>query len=134
MATVLVIDDEADVLELVQNALESRGIHVEVASDDRTAAQIIENRRGEFEALVADINLGVGVTGFDIARQARQLNPDLKVIYITGHASHLDKFGVPDSVMVPKPFYPNELADRVVDLIWPEDSAAGGKPLDPTRQ
>lgn len=120
MATVLVIDDEADVLELVQNALESRGIHVEVASDDRTAAELIAQRGHAFEALVADINLGVGVTGFDIARQARHYNPDLKVIYITGHASHLDKFGVPDSVMVPKPFYPHELADQVVGLIWPE--------------
>ena len=120
MATVLVIDDEADVLELVQNALESRGIHVEVASDDLTATQLIEKHNGDFTALVADINLGVGVTGFDIARKARLHNPDLKVIYITGHAAHLDKFGVPDSVMVPKPFYPNDLADQVVDLIWPE--------------
>ena len=124
MATVLVIDDEADVLELVQNALESRGLHVEVASDDRTATQLIEQHSGDFEAIVADINLGVGVTGFDIARKARLHNPDLKVIYITGHASHLDKFGVPDSVMVPKPFYPNDLADQVVDLIWPEGQEA----------
>jgi CheY-like chemotaxis protein len=64
--------------------------------------------------LVADINLGKGTTGFDVARRARQLNPDIKVIYITGQAAQVGKFGVEDAEMFPKPFSPVELAERVL--------------------
>jgi len=122
MAQVLVVEDEADVLEIVQDALERRGLEVMAARTDRQAFSALEDEPRSYEVLIADINLGEGVTGFDVARHARQLNPDLKVVYITGHAAHLDKFGVPDAVMFPKPFYPDELADRVVDLL--EDGAA----------
>jgi two-component system, cell cycle response regulator CpdR len=117
MSQVLVVEDEADVLEIVQDALERRGLQVRTARTDRQAFSQLEDEPRSFEVLVADINLGEGVTGFDVARHARQLNPDLKVVYITGHAAHLDKFGVPDAVMFPKPFYPDELAERVAGML-----------------
>jgi DNA-binding response OmpR family regulator len=117
MAYVLVVEDETDVLEVVQEALERKGLQVRTAASDRQAFSLLDGEARSFEMLIADINLGEGVTGFDVARRARQLNPELKVIYITGHAAHMDKFGVPDAVMFPKPFYADELADRVVDLL-----------------
>jgi two-component system, cell cycle response regulator CpdR len=121
MSTVLVVEDEADVLEIVQDALERKGISVRTALSDREAYSVLDGEPRTFRLLIADINLGEGVTGFDVARHARQLNPDLKVVYITGHAAHLDRFGVPDSVMFPKPFYPDELADRVSDMLNGKD-------------
>ena len=117
MTTILVVEDVADVLEIVQDALERRGFKVRSARDDRSAFDALEREARTFTAIVADINLGVGVTGFDVARRARQLNPHVKVVYITGHASHLEKHGVDDSVMFPKPFYPDELAERVAALV-----------------
>ena len=44
--------------------------------------------------MVTDINLGRGVTGFDIARRARELNGAIKVIYISGQGPHLGQFSV----------------------------------------
>lgn len=117
MSTVLVVEDENEVLEVVQDALERRGITVRTAETDQHAYAILEAEARSFKLLIADINLGVGTTGFDVARRARQLHPDLQVVYITGHAAHLDRFGVPDAVMFPKPFYPEELAERVLDII-----------------
>lgn len=117
MSTVLVVEDETEVLEVVQDALERRGIVVRTAETDELAYTILESEARSFQLLIADINLGVGTTGFDVARRARQLNPRLQVVYITGHAAHLDRFGVPDAVMFPKPFYAEELADQVVDII-----------------
>lgn len=117
MSTVLVVEDESDVLEIVQDALERRGFTVRTAETDESAYAILEREARSFQVLIADINLGVGTTGFDVARRARQLHPDLQVVYITGHAAHLDRFGVPDAVMFPKPFYPDELAERVVDIV-----------------
>jgi len=117
MSTVLVVEDENEVLEVVQDALERRGLTVRTAETDEHAYAILETEARSFNVLIADINLGVGTTGFDVARRARQLHPDLQVVYITGHAAHLDRFGVPDAVMFPKPFYPEELAARVLDII-----------------
>lgn len=117
MTAVLLVEDEADVCDVIEDALERRGLEVRTAATDRDAFRILEAEAGYLKLLIADINLGEGVTGFDIARRARQLNDGLKVVYITGHAAHLDRFGVPDAVMFPKPFYPEELADRVLDLL-----------------
>lgn len=117
MSSVLVVEDETDVLEVVQDALERRGLTVRTADTDDAAYSILEREARSFNVLVADINLGVGTTGFDVARRARQLHPGMKVVYITGHAARMDKFGVADAVMFPKPFYPDELADRVVGLL-----------------
>ena len=123
MTAVLVVEDESEVLEIVQDALERRGLQVSTALSDRAAYAVLAGEARSFSLLIADINLGEGVTGFDVARRARQLQPDLQVIYITGHAAHLDRFGVPNAVMFPKPFYPDELAERVVDLLEGEDPA-----------
>jgi DNA-binding response OmpR family regulator len=117
MSAVLIVEDEADVLEVVQDALQRRGLEVRTAQTDVDAYSLLEGEARSFGLLIADINLGVGVTGFDVARRARQLNPALKVVYITGHAAHLEKFAVPDSIMFPKPFYPEELADRVAEMM-----------------
>jgi DNA-binding response OmpR family regulator len=125
MTSVLVVEDETDVLAVVQDALERKGLDVRTAQTDRAAFSLLAEEPRTFDMLIADINLGEGVTGFDIARRARQLNPDLKVVYITGHAAHLDRFGVPDAVMFPKPFYPDELADRVIDMLGEGETEAG---------
>lgn len=122
MTAVLIVEDEPEVLEVVQDALERKGLEVSTALSDVAAYSVLEGEARRFDLLIADINLGVGVTGFDVARRARQLNPGLKVVYITGHAAHLDRFGVPDAVMFPKPFYPDELAERVVGML-DEDAA-----------
>jgi DNA-binding response OmpR family regulator len=117
MASILVVEDEAEVAELVRDALIEAGFEVKVALSDKAAYRVLQREARSFSALIADINLGEGVTGFDIARRARQLHPGLKVVYITGHAAHLDRFGVDGAVMFPKPFNPTELAHQVIDLV-----------------
>lgn len=117
MAHVLLVEDEEDVAELVADALTDAGLKVAIAANDASAYAILEREAREFQALVADINLGPGTTGFDVARRARALNPDLKVVYITGHAAHLDRFGVDEALMFPKPFDAEELADQINMLL-----------------
>ncbi|HVI34308.1 response regulator [Phenylobacterium sp.] len=117
MTTVLLVEDEADVRELIEDAFADRGFEVRSADTDTRAYQLLEQQAPVIDVLVADINLGAGTTGFDVARRARQLRPELKVVYITGHAAHLDRFGVDGAVMFPKPFNPRELADQVAGLL-----------------
>lgn len=117
MEQVLLVEDEVFIAEMIQDALEDRGVQVKSVHSDRSAYAILEGEAQSFSVLIADINLGPGTTGFDVARRARELHPGLKVVYITGHAAHLQKHGVEDSIMFPKPFYPEELAERVVGLL-----------------
>ncbi|MDB5467781.1 MAG: response regulator [Phenylobacterium sp.] len=117
MTNVLLVEDEREVADLVQDALADAGFEVTVAYNDDEAYQRLAAEGRSFTVLVADINLGSGTTGFDVARRARQLNSDLKVVYITGQAAHLSRFGVDDALMFPKPFDPRELADQVSLLV-----------------
>jgi DNA-binding response OmpR family regulator len=117
MTAVLLVEDEVDLAELIAEALEDVGLEPTTVLSDKAAYAALEARARDFAALVADINLGVGTTGFDVARRARQLNDRLKVVYITGQAAQLNRFGVEDGVMFPKPFSAHELAQQVRLLI-----------------
>jgi CheY-like chemotaxis protein len=122
VACVLLVEDETDVRDLIAEALEEGGLSVRCASDDRAAYAMLAAEPRSFSVLIADINLGEGTTGFDVARRARALNPDMQVVYITGHAAHVERFGVEGGELVTKPFTPREVLDRVRRLI-----AADGK-------
>jgi DNA-binding response OmpR family regulator len=117
MTTVLLVEDEVDLAELIAEALEDEGLEVATATSDVAAYAALDARAKDFAILIADINLGVGTTGFDVARRARQLNRGLRVVYITGHAAQIGRFGVEDGVMFPKPFNAHELAQRVKALL-----------------
>jgi DNA-binding response OmpR family regulator len=116
MAVVLLVEDDPSVRKVIEAALAERGLDVRAATDDRTAQRILDREANQIRVLVADVNLGVGATGFDVARKARRLNPRVEVIYITGQALNVQRFGVEGGVLFPKPFNLDDLADMVVTL------------------
>ena len=117
MVNVLVVEDEPEVADLVEDALKEAGFSVTVAHDDRSAFQKLEREPRSFAAIVTDINLGAGVTGFDIARRARSLNDEIKVIYISGQGPHSKQFSVDAALMIDKPFRPSDLAEQIAVLV-----------------
>jgi DNA-binding response OmpR family regulator len=117
MVKVLLVEDEPEVAELTRDALAEAGFRVVVAFDDQMAYRALEGEARSFAAVVTDINLGLGVTGFDVARRARQLNGAIKVVYISGQGPHPGQFSVADALMVAKPFSPHELAEQIAALV-----------------
>jgi DNA-binding response OmpR family regulator len=113
---VLLVEDELLVRELVEEALVDAGADVLTADSGAAAQKVLEERSFGADVLVTDINLGPGCDGFELARLARLGKPDMKVVYITGHAIHLGKTGVEGSVLIPKPFDPDRVAATVVAL------------------
>ena len=104
-ARVLIVEDDADVCALVAAVLEEAGYEPVCALGDKAAGAVLRDEPGKFDALVLDIDLGPGVTGFDIARFARSMNPRVPVVFITGGAAaSVERFGVPGSALVAKPF------------------------------
>ncbi len=113
MPRVLIVDDEPEIVE--------RGLKVRSAQTDQEALDLLEREAQALSVLVTDINLGVGVTGFDLARRARELNPAMTVVYITGQPQKLERFGVDGALLIEKPFLPGELAETVVELVEATD-------------
>jgi len=111
---ILVVDDDHSICELVSEMLSMHGYDLECVASDRAAHQRLTSDR-TLDAVILDVNLGPGVTGFDLARYARTLRSDFPVIYISGQASHgnFKTYGVPGSTFVEKPFTVDELIDAV---------------------
>ena len=102
---ILVVEDDSALCALLSDLLSDRGFEVSCASTDRAAYEVLRHDGDLLAALVVDVNLGRGTTGFDVARFARSINATVPVIYITGDAPRsVAKFGVEGGVLVAKPF------------------------------
>ncbi len=83
-ASVLVVDDEPSVSDVLQEFLSSQGYDLAVASNGEEAIRLINERRPEI--ILTDINLP-GLSGLDVMRHAKALDPEVSVIVVTGYAS-----------------------------------------------
>ncbi|NYZ10923.1 response regulator [Azospirillum sp. RWY-5-1] len=84
--TILVVEDEALVLMLWVAALESEGHRVLQAPDPPSALETLRSDAA-IDLLVSDVGLP-GMTGPELAEEARRLRPGLKVLFVTGYAHH----------------------------------------------
>ena len=139
-ATVLVVDDEPMVREVVARYLELDGLRVEQAADGTAAAEWLTGHRPDL--VVLDIMLP-GTDGLSILRQLRTAG-DVPVILLTARADEIDRvlgleLGADDYVV--KPFSPRELAARVRTVLRRVNAPAsdgrapvefGGLRIDPT--
>jgi CheY-like chemotaxis protein len=118
MARVLVVDDDPAICELIQDMLKEVRLSTVCVTSDNAAYRIIPTLP-TIQALVVDVNLGPGTTGFDVARFARQVIPDLPVVYVTGDASResFQAFRVPNSGFVQKPFDADHLISTIMTSV-----------------
>jgi DNA-binding NtrC family response regulator len=115
---ILLVEDEAFIQDLVELALQEGGFAVAKASNGDEAMAMLEADETEFHALVSDINLGRGPTGWAVAKRGRELNEHLPVVYVTGGNGHeWASQGVPNSVVVGKPFAAAQIVTAVSQLL-----------------
>jgi DNA-binding response OmpR family regulator len=106
---VLVVEGDLDVLSRISEAFARDGWDCVCADTDALAYRELERAPESFAVLVADLNLERGVTGFDVARQARFRNPEIEIVYISGEGeADIRRFGVWGAELLGKPF---EVAD-----------------------
>jgi two-component system nitrogen regulation response regulator NtrX len=85
-ADILVVDDEADIRELVSGILEDEGYAVRTAADSNAALAAIRARRPSL--LVQDIWMqGGGLDGLELLDLVKTLDPELPVVMISGHGN-----------------------------------------------
>ena len=120
---VLLVEDEALVLMVAQEALEAGGYSVLIAEDGTDAMEILDGQADKLAGLVTDVRLGSGPDGWEIARHARELRSDLPIVYMTGDsAGDWSVHGVPNSVVVQKPYAPAQLVTAFSTLMTAVDT------------
>ena len=115
---ILVIEDDDAVQGVIEDALTEGGFEPAIAASGEEAVTLLKGRITPYRALVADINLLGKLDGWEVAKQAREIDPAFPVIYITAaHAAQWASRGVPNSVLLTKPFAPSQLVTAVAQLL-----------------
>ncbi|RXH55133.1 hybrid sensor histidine kinase/response regulator [Granulicella sibirica] len=81
--TVLVVDDEADLVEIAVAYLEEMGCQVHVAADGVAALDVLAQHR-EIELVITDVVMPGDVNGIELGRRIGLLYPDTRVLYCSG--------------------------------------------------
>lgn len=120
----LVVDDDAFILMQARDILENAGFRCHDALDGDEAVRLLEQRFQEVTLLFSDVDLGAGMTGFELARHVDQHWPNIEIVIASGHVLP-EKNDLPGKAsFIPKPF-----SERVVLDHLAEKLPDGKKPL-----
>ncbi len=115
---VLVIEDDPDIQFFLEDALRDGGFEPAIAGSGEEAVTLLRAFRSNYAALITDIRLLGRLDGWRVAQAAREVDPEFPVVYITGAASDdWSVLGVPDSVLLRKPFAPEQLVTAIARLL-----------------
>jgi DNA-binding response OmpR family regulator len=118
LIVVLVIEDDQPIQSLVEDALTEAGFDPAIAPSGEEAVTLLKGNKGKYRVLVTDINLRGRIDGWAVAKQAREIDPAFPVIYMTGaSADEYGSRGVPNSILLTKPFAPAQLVTAVSQLL-----------------
>jgi CheY-like chemotaxis protein len=115
---ILVVEDERLIQELVEAALTEGGFETEIVGSGEEAITLLQDDAANYRALLTDIHLKGTLTGWDVAKRAREVNPEIPVVYMTGAAANeWPSHGVPNSLLLNKPFAPAQVVTAVSQLL-----------------
>ena len=83
---ILIVDDEANVRELLEGYFRAKGYAVGLASDGRAAITALERDPARFHLVVTDLQMP-GANGIEVLRAAKQFCPSASVVIVTGYGS-----------------------------------------------
>ena len=137
LPVVLVIEDDHDIQSVLDEVLRDGGFEPAIAGSGEEAVTLLKAFGSNYRALVTDIRLMGRLDGWRVARAAREVDPAFPIVYITGTVpEEWPVHGVPDSVLLRKPFAPEQLVAALSQLIdapaqpagsaQPRQQAAGG--------
>ena len=101
--TILVVDDDEEVLLVASNYLLDMGYVVLQAMNGKDGLRIVEERP-DIDLLFTDIIMPGGIDGFELARRAVEKRPSLRVLYTSGYTKELTGAKVQHGRFLPKPW------------------------------
>ena len=117
--TILLVEDEEILRELVKEILQQSDYQVVEAANGVEALKVWEEHNGEFDLLLTDMLMPEGMTGGDLAKQLRVRQPELKVIYTSGYSAEImgENSDLRDSPFLAKPYSGAQLTRLVRDCL-----------------
>jgi len=123
--TILVVEDNPEVLQSVERIISGFGYEVKSATTGPEAIEFMEELEvGDIDLMLTDIGLAGGMDGWEVAARARRLLPGLKVIYMSGYADNVLAHGDLEQNqkrLLRKPFRRAELGRRLREVLDEED-------------
>lgn len=115
---VLLVEDDKVLQTVLETALSSEGFKVTLAGSGADAVAVLDSQGAEFRCVITDVRLGKGPDGWAVARKAREVSPSIPVVYMSGDsANEWSVHGVPESVILQKPFVPAQLVIAIATLL-----------------
>lgn len=112
--TVLFAEDDTLVRDAVIELLRQHGFGVLVAQDGYEAIRLLAENA--VDLLFTDVVMP-GISGFELARQARLMRPSLRVLYLTGHADQAEGRGLRYGKLLHKPLRAAEILAEVCQAL-----------------
>jgi CheY-like chemotaxis protein len=114
---VLVVEDDPLIQVVVEEALRDGGYEPKVVESGEEALKFLQGDVA-YRAILLDINLKGIVDGWEVARAAREANPTFAIVYMSGSsAEQWTSQGVPNSILLAKPFAPAQLVTAISNLL-----------------
>ena len=113
--TILLVEDEPMLRELVANVLRGNNYRVLEAETGVQALKVWETSHGKVDLLLTDMAMPGGIGGAELAQQLRERKADLRVIYTSGYSTEVGGkiLSGNDPMFLAKPYRPPQLAQRV---------------------
>jgi CheY-like chemotaxis protein len=117
--TILLVEDEEALIEIVHLLLESNGYKVYAAKDGAEAVNMYKQHGQEIDIVLTDMGLP-GMTGIDVFKKLKEINPKVNVIVASGFLepkvrSELDKTGAKGFIQ--KPYSPDEVLRKLREIL-----------------
>jgi CheY-like chemotaxis protein len=123
--TVLVVDDEEDLRDIMRRMLERRGFDTLVAGDSESAIAACRDHEGVIDVLITDLGLP-GASGGELSRAATELRPSMSVVYISGLPKDIavSKGLIGDDALLVKKPFTSELLIEALRVVIAEKAAS----------
>ncbi len=104
-------------IDFEQGLLEA-GFRVVATTSGRQALELLNAAESIFQGVVTDIRFREPPDGWDVARVAREIDPEIPVVYVSGHGTpDWASKGVPNSIMLEKPFAMAQLVAAMSQML-----------------
>jgi DNA-binding response OmpR family regulator len=118
LPVILVVEDDHLIQTMVEESLADGGFEPAIAASGEEVVTLLKGGLTKYRALVTDINLRGRMDGWEVAKRARELDPEFPVVYMTGaSADDYGSQGVPNTILLTKPFAPAQLVTAVSQLL-----------------
>jgi two-component system, cell cycle response regulator CpdR len=116
--TILLVEDEGLLLLDFEHALAGAGFAVIAVTSGRRALGLLSDPAASVQGIITDIRFGEPPDGWEVARVAREIDPEMPIVYVSGDsAPDWASKGVPNSLMLGKPFAMAQLVTAISQLL-----------------